>query len=145
MKKLYKFCLGKYLGENFKDSYVELYVYDWENEKDRKRFLKQMNGDPVPENGGCGVTDYGLWRSKKPTIKIYINTSIADPFEQAFCTIPHEIEHALGKGVLRKAAIELKMTTLYPGCEEIARVAGVLSYRFQLAYLKEIGYNVQKC
>ena len=141
MKKLYSFCLGKYLGPRFENSFIELFSYDGSKEEDRLGVSRQIK-TLVPEDKH-GVTDFDLWvRLSNPVIRIYVDTAV-DPMYRAFVTIPHELEHALGTGVLRRAMIDFKMKDISPGCETMARISGVITYKFQNAYLKEVGLTVK--
>ena len=77
-----------------------------------------------------------------PSIKIFID-STTDPMCRTFLTIPHEVQHALGKGVYRRCQ-EFKMEDVLPGSEIMARMAGACIGQFQKKYLKTLGYKVVK-
>lgn len=142
MQELKQFCLGKYLELRFENSYIELFSYDGSSLEDRTEVSKAIK-TLVPEDKH-GVTNYGLWEGmSNPIIRIFVDTAV-DPMYRTFVTIPHEIQHALGTGVLRRAIVDFKMTEISPGCETMARIAGMLTHHFQQAYMKEVGFVVIK-
>ena len=140
MKHLSTYNLSRELGPRFSNSFIELYSYDGSLEEDRIQVSKAIK-TLMPEDKH-GVTSFEEWGiMSRPTIKIFVD--INDNLYRAFITVPHEISHAVGTGVLLRAA-EFKMREIYPGCEELALLTGAITCRFQSAYMKETGLVVKE-
>lgn len=140
MKMVSTYCLGRELGPRFSSSYIELYVYDGNSEEDRTQVSKAIK-ELMPKDKH-GVTSFEEWEiMSRPTIKIFVDTE--DRLYRSFITIPHEISHAIGTGVLWRAS-EFKMKNIFPGCEELALLTGAITCRFQSAYMKQVGLAVHE-
>ena len=140
MKIVSKYCLGEVLGPRWESSYIELWTYDGSSEDERLLVSKAIKC-LMPENKH-GVTTLEEWENMShPTIKIYVDRS-NDQVYRTFVTIPHELSHAVGSGILNRAW-EFRMKDIYPGCEKIAHITGILTCKFQSAYMKDVGLVVK--
>ena len=141
MKNLYSYSLGKDFGPRFENSFIELWVYDGKSEEERYEVSKEIKA-LMPEDKH-GVTSFTEWVVMcRPTIKIFIDTA-DNPLYRAFITIPHEIEHAVGTGLMGRLEL-FKIKDIRPGCEKLAHFRGILTFQFQSAYLKYMGMAVTK-
>ena len=140
MKKIYTYCFGDNLGPRFESSFIELWIYNGKSDSDRMEVSKAIKNF-MPEDKH-GVTSFEEWEiMSRPTIKIYIDIS-EDQLYRTFVTIPHELSHAIGTGLIRRA-YQFRMKDIYPGCEILAQLTGIITCKFQTSYMKEVGLVVK--
>lgn len=132
MKKIKTFDCGPCLA----NVCIELYAFDNKNIDSLAKVAKLRN-QPQPYGKGSGVTSYSAWaENKTQPIRVFVNTNRKSKLTAVFRTIPHEIDHIIGR-----LSNEFEVDS---GSEPMVYLCGSLTETFQKAMLKELGYKLEE-